>query len=177
MTTGYYRTTSGEVLKISLNNNPFVDVDTTYFTIFTDPAFPDGTQLREELPDGSDGPLRQLGYAKHFVAGTVRNSTQVEIDSYASFEATDTDLQDASRAADLGDTDPIWRKLIKAIVKQTIRENNIQADDYNALRAEMLAATSLGDLQARIRDNTSDMPTRTYEQGYNAIRSDVDPNE
>jgi len=173
-TTVLYRISSNEVIKISTRGQLFDDRDTTFWGVLTDPSLPDGNQVRDntgELP----GPLRVLGLAKFAVVGTntVRNATQTEIDGFAAPETDDDNQQDASRAADLGDIHPQFRKMFKSVSKAAVRENNIMANRYNELRAQMLAATSLGDLQTRITNNTQDAPTRTNQQAFDALRTDV----
>lgn len=177
MSTIQYRLASGEVLRISSTNNLFEDRDTRYYGVQVDPPFPDGTELRPRNPDGSLGEMRVLGYAKHWDGTNCRNATQPEIDTYKPAQDAERDAQDAERASDLGGVDPIWRKIFKAIIKLSIDENNVQATRYNELRGELLAATSLQDMQNRVRDNTTDMPSRTYQQGYDAVRDLIDPKD
>lgn len=178
MTTALYRISSSEVLKISPLDQPFDDRDTVFFGVLVDPATPDGTDVRD-MSGPVPGPLRVLGLAKHADVGAniARNSTQAEIDTYAPAELDDNNQQDADRAADYGDTHLQWRKLIKSILKGVVRENNIMATRYNELRAQVLAATSLADFQTRVQNNTSDAPTRTNQQAFDAIRNDVSKND
>lgn len=175
MTTALYRIASNEVLKVSTNDQLFTDRDVTFFGVLTAPSVPDGTAVREDLGDGTLGPLRQFGFAKIAIPGsnTVQNATQPEIDAFGAPQIDDDNQQDADRAADLGDVHPQFRKVIKAILKGVIRENNIMAARYNELRAEILAASSLNNLQTRVTNNTSDAPTRTNQQAFNAVRTDV----
>jgi len=174
-TTVLYRISSNEVIKISTRGQLFSDRDTTFWGVLTDPSLPDGNEVRDNS-SSPPGPLRVLGFAKFAVVGTntVRNATQTEIDGFAAPETDDDNQQDADRAADLGDTHPQFRRTFKAVLKGIVRENNIMAGRYNALRAEMLAATSLSDLQTRVTNNTQDAPTRTNQQAFDAVRTDVD---
>ncbi len=176
MATAQYRVSSNEVIKISIPNQIFIE--DTFWGVLTDPILTDGNQVRDV--SGPDvGPLRVLGFAKIAVPGTntIRNATQVEIDSFQAFEDADDNIKDRDRAGELGTLHPRWRKLVKAILKAAVRENNIMANRYNELRAEMLAASSLNNLQTRILNNTQNVPTRTNEQAYDAISDDVNEND
>lgn len=175
-TTVKYRLSSGEVIKVDLLGQTFDGRDVVYFGKLTDPPFPDGTDIRADTVDVI-GPLRVLGLSKIWDGTDVRNATQAEIDGFAAPQIDDDNKQDRDEAANLGDIHPLWRKLIKAIVKGVIRENNIMAGRYNALRAEMLAATNLNDLQNRIQNNTQDAPIRTNQQAFDAIRTDVNKDD
>ncbi len=172
MTTAAYRKSSNEVIKISLSGQVFTE--NAFWGVLTDPSLPDGSDVRDASVVDL-GPLRELGFAKIAVVGTntVRNATQVEIDTFEGFEAIDENIQDKNRAADLGDAHPQFRKLVKSILKGIVRENNIMANRYNELRTEMLAATSLADMKTRVLNNTSDAPTRTEQQAFSAVRGDV----
>jgi len=130
MATALYRLSSNEVLKVSTQDQSFSDADVLFFGVAISPATPDGTLTRENLPDGTLGPLRQLGFAKHYVSGTntVRNATQLEIDTYAAAELDDDNQQDAIRAKDLLDTHPQFRKILVAMA-------DILKDEINILRA------------------------------------------
>ncbi len=172
--TALYRKSSNEVVKISVKGQPFTDADSQFWGVLTDPVLPDGNQVRDD--SGEDlGPLRVFGFAKFANVGsnTVRNATQVEIDAFDASQTDDDNQAHADRAADLGDTNPQFRRLVKSILKGIVNENNILANKYNELRAEMLAATNLNDLQTRIQNNTTDAPIRTNQQAFDKIRTDI----
>ena len=177
MTAVRVRTRSGEGLETSPDNNAYDGADLTFFTILIDPPAPDGFNVREVFADGRRGPLRVEGHAKHWDGVTFDNATAGEIATYAAAEAEDENTLRTNRAKNDTDVHPTKRKTFKGIIKGVVDENNIQAARYNELRAEMLAATSLANLQQRIADNTQDMPTRTYEQAYTKLRNDVDAND
>lgn len=61
--------------------------------------------------------------------------------------------------------------VLRHVVLLVRDEQNIQADRYNELRAQIVAATSLANLQTRVTNNTSDMPVRTLTQLRTAIRN------
>jgi len=176
--TARYRIRSNEVEKISLKGQTFSDRDIALSGVLTNPTTPDGTAVRDRSTE-PPGPLRVLGLAKIAEPGTnnVRNATQPEIDTFAPAQTEDESIQDADGGGDLGDTHPRFRRLTKSILKGAVREHNIIANRYNELRAEMLAATSLADLQNRITNNTSNAPTRTNQQAFDAIRNDVDKDD
>lgn len=133
-TTVLYRLSSNEVVKISQKGQSFSDRNVSYWGVLTDPPLPDGVEVREPLPDGTYGPLKQLGYAKINDAGTVRNATQPEIDGFAAIETDDENQQDADRAIQLFQTHPQFRKLMIAFA-------DIVKGEINTLRAQH----SLGD--------------------------------
>lgn len=174
MATALYRISSGECIKISQKDQPFSDRDVTYWGVLTDPTLPDGTDTHD-LSGAEPGVLRVLGWSKIAVPGsnTVRNALQVEIDTFATAELDDEGQQDADQAADLAETHPRFRRLVRSMLRGIVRENNIMAERFNTLRAEILAATSLSNLQSRIETNTQDAPIRTNQQAFDAIRTDV----
>jgi len=181
MTTSRYRLASFEVDKNSNKDQSFSDRDVTIFGVLTDPTFPDGTDVRDQSTD-EPGPFGVLGFAKHAEPGVgpngnVRNSTQAEIDTYAAARVDDENQQDAERAADLGDVHKQFRKIFKALLKNNVRENNLNAAQWNAFRAEVAAATSLGDLKTRVANDTQDVPIRTNQQAFDVLRTDVDKDD
>ncbi len=150
-TTVLHRTTSGEVLKISPKGQLFADADPAYWSVLTDPPFPDGTANRDTI--GPDlGPLRQLGFQKHFDGGDVRNATQPEIDGYQAFQDTDESLADKLEAQKFFDTHPRFRKAFKAMAV-------LMMDEVNILRA----------LHA--------LPDRTKTQVLSALTNKLDAND
>lgn len=172
MTTVLYRTNGGEVVKISPTDQQFADRDSTYWSVATDPAFPDGTELRE----GGDGPLRVLGFAKIMDGGSCRNATQPEIDGFPAAQTADENLMDRDRARDLFENHPNWRKMM-------IAYSDIIKDELNILRgwtldfkAEVAAATSLADLQTRVA-GLPDLADRTLAQLRTAINNRISEND
>ena len=124
MATALYRDSSKEVLKISVKDQQFDDRDDDVFKLLVDPATPDGIQVREQTDDL--GPMRQLGFAKFAdVAGnTVRNATQVEIDTFADFEKEDDNELDAQQANVLLKDHPQFRKMMTAITDVGLEDSN-----------------------------------------------------
>jgi len=149
-TTALYRISSGEVIKISLRGQSFDTRDPTIWGVLTDPTLPDGDSVRETRPDGTLGPLRQLGFAKLAITGsnTCRNATRPEIDAFEPSELDDENTQDAAQAIDLFQAHPKFRKILIALAEITRSEINI-------LRAQ------------------HGLPPRSSTQLRNAIRSRV----
>jgi len=150
MATVLYRVNGGEVIKISPMNQTFDQRDTNYWSVATDPAFPDGTELREDLGNDQLGPLRTLGYAKIMDGGSCRNATQGEIDGFAALETADENLMDREGARDLFQTHPRFRKLMIAL-------SDIIKDEINILRAEHgLPARTLVQLKTAMLNRMSE---------------------
>lgn len=125
MATVLYRRSSGEVIKISLINQPFAAVDQTYYGVLTDPPMPDGTDAREKLGDGTLGPLRQVGFSKIWDGSEVRNSTAGEIAGFAGPEIDDINTADAAGALEVLSTHPHFRRAFTAFAKVVMSELNI----------------------------------------------------
>lgn len=146
MTTVLYRTSGGEVVKISPTDQQFDQRDTNYWTVAADPAFPDGTELRE----GGNGPLRVLGFAKIIDGGSCRNATQPEIDGFAALETADENLMDKDGAIDLFQNHPRFRKMMVAFA-------DIIKDEINILRAtQSLPDRTLAQLKTAIQNRMSE---------------------
>lgn len=178
-TTALYRVSSLEVVKISVVGQLFADRDQARWGVLTDPALPDGRDTREVNGDGTLGPLRALGFSKVAVLGsnTVRNATGPEIATFAPAQAADEAAQDVAEAGRMLTAHPRFRRLLKAMLKRIIAENNAQAAQWNAFRAQVSAASSLSDLKTRVANNTTDIPTRTLAQAVTALQGDLSPND
>lgn len=172
MTTVLYRVNGGEVVKISPTNQQFDSRDTNYWAVATDPAFPDGTELRQ----GGDGPLRVLGFAKIMDGGSCRNATQPEIDGFPAAEAADEALMDRDRARDLFQNHPNWRKLLTAFSDIIKDEFNIVRTWTRDFKTEAAAATSLADFQSRIA-GLPDLNDRTLAQLKTAMLNRMSEND
>lgn len=147
MTTALYRINGGEVLKISPTNQTFAQRDPTYWAVVTDPPFPDGMINRSG--DG-DGPPRELGFAKIFDAGTVRNATAPELTAFAAAETVDENLQDRDGARALFDTHPRFRKMMVAFADIVKDEVNILRGWTVDYKAAVAAASNLAQLKASV---------------------------
>lgn len=186
-TTVLYRINSGEVLKISLGGQTFADRDSTYFGVLTDPSFPDGTAIREDLGTGDFGPRRELGFAKFpdVGAGVVRHATAPEIALWPAAEAEDNNQLDADAAADFADVHPRFRKIFKAVLRQLINElfaktnakNNEMIVQWNQHKADVVAAGNLNDIKtstaalAAIAANLDE--TVTLAQAVTKLKNDI----
>jgi hypothetical protein len=177
-----YRKSSNEALKWHLTQL-FSDADPIYFGVAIDPLTPDGTTVRDTTID-PPGPRRVLGQAKIYVPGsnTIQNATQVEIDGWAAFETSDQNNQDTELAAGMLNkatrfSNKTVRKAFAAMLKRIVSENNLMATQWNAFRAEVVAANNLGDLKTRVANNTNDAPIRTIIQARAALLGDLDPND
>jgi len=155
MTTVLYRLNGFEVLKISLADQPFTGINTTYYGVVSNPAFPDGTEIRD--PDDN---LRVLGYAKWMdLSGpTVRNATQLQLDAFPVEQAADESAMDASAAKDFLNSHPRWRKLLKGLAKvliiQILESSNVKTnaliDQWNQYKIDVGNASNLGDIKTAV---------------------------
>lgn len=167
MPNALYRINGGEVVKISATGQTWADRDTTYWGVLTDPPLPDGDQVRP-----IDGDLRTLGYAKINDAGTVRNATQPEIDTFAPAQTADENLQDAGGAEDLFLNHPRFRKLMTAYSDIVKDELNILRGWLIDFKAEVAASGNLGDFQSRVA-TLPDTADRTLAQLKTAIQNRI----
>lgn len=149
----YYRVSSGEVLGIRHVDdpeNPYADIATTHpgaYGIITNPNLPDGILLRDQS-SAIPGPIRQLGFAKHYDSGsnTIRNSTQPEIDTYGPAERAWRSEEARDRARDLLDH-PQWGKLFTAVV-DVIRDETTRSPGQRRALGQLKA-----DIRSRISEN------------------------
>jgi hypothetical protein len=162
-----YRKNSGEVVKISQKGQTFADRNQTYWGVLADPSMPDGNQCRDEGYN-----LRVLGIAKIVDAGTVRNATQVEIDSFPAVEDDDENQQDADGAIELFEQHPRFRKMMVAFA-------DILKDEFNILRQwqmDFKAAVDAAGNLANLKNNIAalpDLPERNLAQLKTAIQNRI----
>lgn len=103
------RRRSGEVLKIARPNvkgllQGFADADPTMFITRTDDdglSLVDGFDVRERLPNGDLGSMRQLGFGKILVGNEIRNASQGELNGFGAEEQLDDDELDARQTKTL----------------------------------------------------------------------------
>ena len=167
MANALYRKNGGEVVKISTTGQTWPQMDSTYWGVLIDPTLTDGTAVRD--PSGA---YRVLGYAKINDAGTVRNATQGEIDTFEPAQTEDEDLQDAAGAVGLFHNHPRWRKLMTAY-------SDVIKDEINTLRgwtvdfkAAVAAAVNLGQLKTEVAAMPK-LGDRTLSQFKTAIQNRI----
>ena len=145
-TTVLYRVSSGEIKQISETNNTFVDpYPPPYFAVLTDPIFTDGKILVD-----SNGDMRVAGYAKIYDGSTVRNATQVEIDTFAPLQSSDRNEVKAQKALLYLQQNPKFRMIITAVIRGIVKEDNEQRLWIRAFMTAVADSTSLGDFQSRV---------------------------
>jgi len=145
MTTILYRKSSNECTQISLSNKSFNEYDSVYFGVLTDPPFTDGTDMRDP-----SGEYRILGYSKINDSGTVRNATQNEIDTFGAYEIDDNNAQDATKSIEYSQNDFRFRRIMIALIKGIIKEDNENRLWIRSFMDAVAASTSLGDFQSRV---------------------------
>jgi hypothetical protein len=155
MTTALYRLNGGEVIKVSLTDQPFSEVNTTYYGVLTNPDLPDGAEIRD--PSGT---ARILGYAKFAEPSgpTVRNADQTELDNFPVAQAEDENLQDSAGAKDFLNSHPRWRKLLKGLAKVLIQQileasnvkTNAVINQWNQYKIDVGNAASLADIKTAV---------------------------
>lgn len=172
-TTALYRISSNEVVKISLKGQPFSDRDTTFWEVLTDPVLPDGSDVRDTSTE-PPGPLRVLGYAKIAEPGinTCRNALQVEIDTFVPAETDDDNQMDADAGVDLLQVHPQFRKLMKAIIKGIIKDDNRTLAQWEQFKIDVAAAANLSQLKASVAA-LPDIAPRTFEEARDYILSQI----
>ena len=179
-TTVLYRKSSGEVLKISLRGQMFDHINTDYFGYLIDPDLPDGENNRNKLPDGTLGPLRELGAQKIAIpsAALVRDAEQSEIDGFEAYKIEDENLQDATGAADFLQNHKRFRKIFKAIlklvvIKQLLEKSNVKQnqmiDQWNQYKTDIAGIANL----TQFKDVVADLPTIQSNLIETATLSDI----
>jgi hypothetical protein len=105
-----YRINGGEVLGVSTSANAYQGVDSTYFATATDPAAPDGVDL--STPKIWDGTK-------------IRNATQAEVSNFPTARTADQNLIDRGKAIEWLQSNPVQRKILRALVSVLVDEINI----------------------------------------------------
>ena len=135
-----YRISSGEVLAIGDN----LRAQDIYHAVVVDPVLTDGTATRGPVSNE----YRELGYAKIYTGSEVRNATQEEIDGFQAFRDDDNNKKIAAKAVALMVDDPRFRKIIAALIKGIIKEDNENRETLNAILDSIANATSLANFQS-----------------------------
>lgn len=131
--TALYRISSNEVVKISLLGQAFSDRDVAVWGVLTDPILTDGNQAVD-----ATGNLRVLGTAKFAVVGsnTIRNATAPEITAFIAAQTADDNAADSVQATVMAQNHPMWRKVLKAVVKLVVNQ-------LNTLRGQIIGVQTL----------------------------------
>ena len=136
-----YRISSNEVNVITSDSIVAGNSDNAIIVI-TD--FPDGMETR------SNDSLRVLGTAKILDGTTVRNATQEEIDTFLPAVLDDYAIRDAQQALKLFNSDVKLRKILAALIKGIIKEDNENRLWIRDFKDVVAASTSLANLQSRV---------------------------
>ena len=143
--TAVYRVSSNEVVLIDTEDGDFADAVTNYLVLKTGATFPDGTECRISNFD-----LRVLGVAKILDGDIVRNATQNEIDTFHDAEVGDLLQAEVDRIVKYMNTDKKMRRIIIALVKGIIKEDNENRLWIRDFKVAVAASTSLANLQSRV---------------------------
>ena len=138
--TALYRISSGEVLIISQEDSDFSDRAHVDLAVKTGAAYPDGYSTA----------LRVLGVSKIIDGDIVRNATQEEIDTFKPANENDILVRQANRAIQYMSTDAIFRRVIVALIKGIIREDNENRSWIRDFKAAVAASKSLADFKSRV---------------------------
>jgi hypothetical protein len=126
-TTAIYRISSGEVINISTEDDPFSPLGDRHgkLAVISNATYPDGTITR------LGGELRVLGTAKILVGTVIRNATQQEIDGFAIAAADDLNQIEADKAVNLFQDDPRLRRILVAFAAVLVDEINILRSEHS----------------------------------------------
>ena len=138
-----YRISSNEVVKIG--DVVSLEGYGNLFAMLSDPTYTDGTDYKDP-----NGDLRVLGYAKINDGGVVRNATQPEIDTFAPAALDDKNQKWADRVVASIQNDPEMRRIVAALIKGIIKEDNDIRGWVQDFMDAVAASTSLADYQSRV---------------------------
>lgn len=163
-----YRINGGEVIKITQKPQTFEDRNTTYWGVIIDPSFPDGIEIRD-----ADENARVSGFAKFFDGtDTVRNATPAELDNFSVAENDDENSQDADAAIYLFQGHPRFRKMMIALVKGIIKQDNDNIIWIHNFMDAVEASNNLGDFKVRVAALDSPIE-RTFAEAKSYILNQV----
>ena len=144
-TTALYRISSGEVYAISLAGDLFANNAGRFFAVKEGATFPNGTNCGV-----GRSARRVLGTSKIVDGDIIRNSTQAEIDVFAGLERDDFNIVQAEETLDYLNNDKKFRRIMIALIKGIIREDNENRQWIRDFKAAVAASTSLADFQSRV---------------------------
>ena len=159
-----YRISSGEVVNIA---SVEINYPSAMFITIVDPTFIDGQEFQDP-----QGQRLVLGYTKIYIGGVVRNATQQEIDGFESARVDGYNQIEADKAKDQFQNDPNLRRILIALIKGIIREDNQNRLWIRDFKAAVAASTSLADFQSRVA--ALDTPTdREFQDAKDYIIGQV----
>jgi hypothetical protein len=170
-TEALYRISSGEVYSISTVDGSFSEETNEFRGVAINPTLVDGSQC--QAPNGD---FRVFGYAKIKDGATIRNATQVEIDTFAPARTDDRNQRQADKTIEYLQNDPKMRRIIIALTDVFITyEFNKYRKWFQAFETQMALATSLANLQTRMAAFTAanPMPDRTLSQLSTALENRI----
>ena len=118
-TTALYRISSGEVIAISTEDNPYTG-NPDIFAVISNATYPDGTTFSK----------RVLGAAKILDGTVIRNATQSEIDAFQAAAIDDRNIKDAAEAIEYLQTDAKIRRILTAFADIIVSEINILRSEH-----------------------------------------------
>lgn len=131
-------TVSGEVVQIAERRDngflpDFADADPLHFTVLDDPIMPNGDRTRDKSGPKL-GPVRQLGFAKIYRDGVIRNATQIEIDTFAPAMEAVREAQDIVLADQLLTTSKLPHgRMNRAMAVELNAANDLLEDVFDAI--------------------------------------------
>lgn len=170
-TTALYRVSSNEVVLIDTEDGDFADSATNYLVLKTGATFPDGTECR-----ASNSDLRILGIAKILDGDIIRNATQNEINTFHDAEVDDLLQADVDRIVKYMNTDKKMRRIISALIKGIVKEDNEIREWTRDLKAAVAASTNLADFQTRVAALET-LTNREFLDAKTYIINQVSPND
>ena len=163
-----YRLSSNEVSMVE-DTIPLYMYGADQFGILTDPPFTDGMDVTDP-----SGKYRVFGYAKINDNGTVRNATQVEVDGFKAYAVADNKQRQANIATEYFLNDPRIKRIVIAIVKGIVREDNEQRQWQRDLMDVVAASTSLANFKNRVA--AMDTPVdREFSDAKDYIKDQITP--
>ena len=166
-TTCIYRISSNEVIRIDTNGSLFEAEVTDYVALKKGATYSDGSSIYD-----TSGKTRVFGYAKILDGDTVRNATQIEIDTFRAFEIDDAKQIQADSAISYFSSDSKFRRIMVALIKGIVKEDNENRKWIRDFKDAVAASTSLANLQTRVA--ALDTPVdREFEDAKDYIISQV----
>jgi len=166
--TALYRISSGEVTVISITDNDFSDrMYDAQYSVLSGGTYPDGYDCA-----GTGYELRVLGTAKIVDSTTVRNATQVEIDTFAGHAADDKNQREEDAAKSYFQNDPKFRRAVIAIIKGIIKEDNELRNWTRDFKDLVAASTSLANFKSRVAAEET-LVNRQFEDAKTYILNQI----